>query len=84
MTALARLYLDNIPNIQASWITQGPKIGQLSLLTGCNDIGSLMMEEKVVSAAGATFRLQLDQLRRLISNLGFRPVQRDCFYNLLP
>jgi len=84
MTALARLYLDNIPNIQASWVTQGPKIGQLSLLTGCNDIGSLMMEEKVVSAAGATFRLQLDQLRRLISNLGLRPVKRDCYYNLLP
>ena len=84
MTALARLFLDNIPNIQASWVTQGPKIGQLSLLTGCNDIGSLMMEENVVSAAGATFRLQLDQLRCLISNLGLRPVQRDCFYNLLP
>ncbi len=83
MTALARLYLDNIPNIQASWVTQGPKIGQLSLLTGCNDIGSLMMEEKVVSAAGVTFRLQLDHIRRLISDLGFRPIQRDCYYNLL-
>jgi cyclic dehypoxanthinyl futalosine synthase len=83
MTALARLYLDNISNIQASWVTQGPKIGQLSLLIGCNDIGSLMMEENVVSAAGATFRLQLDQLRRLITNLGLTPVQRDCYYNLL-
>jgi len=84
MTALARLFLDNIPNIQASWVTQGPKIGQLSLLTGCNDLGSLMIEENVVSAAGTTFRLQLDQLRRLISNLGFQPIQRDCYYNLLP
>lgn len=82
MTALARLYLDNIPNIQSSWVTQGPKIGQLSLLAGCNDIGSLMIEENVVSAAGTTFRIRLDQLRRIIANLGFRPVQRDCFYHV--
>lgn len=83
MTALARLYLDNIPNIQSSWVTQGPKIGQLSLLTGCNDIGSLMMEENVVSAAGATFQIKLDQIRQIIRSLGFRPVQRDCYYHLL-
>jgi len=83
MNALARLYLDNIPNLQASWVTQGPKIGQLSLLAGCNDFGSLMMEENVVAAAGTTFQLQLAQLCRLISTLGFKPVQRDCYYNLL-
>jgi cyclic dehypoxanthinyl futalosine synthase len=81
MTALARIYLDNIPNIQASWVTQGPKIGQLSLLMGCNDMGSLMMEENVVAAAGTTFQLQLDQLRSLIRQAGFQPHQRDCYYN---
>ncbi|MCK4629073.1 MAG: dehypoxanthine futalosine cyclase [Sedimentisphaerales bacterium] len=83
MTALARIYLDNIPNIQASWVTQGPKIAQLSLLAGCNDIGSLMMEENVVSAAGTTFRMQLAELRQLIQTAGFQPVQRDYYYNLL-
>ena len=83
MTALARIYLDNFDNIQASWVTQGPKIAQLSLLAGCNDIGSLMMEENVVSAAGTTFRMQLKELRRLIQTAGFQPVQRDCYYNLL-
>jgi cyclic dehypoxanthinyl futalosine synthase len=82
-TALARLYLDNIPNHQASWVTQGPKIGQLSLITGCNDMGSLMMEENVVAAAGTTFQLQLQQLRRLILDVGFDPVQRDCYYHWL-
>ncbi|KPK75999.1 MAG: hypothetical protein AMJ79_08805 [Phycisphaerae bacterium SM23_30] len=81
MTALARIYLDNIPNHQASWVTQGPKIGQLSLLAGCNDFGSLMMEENVVAAAGAAYQLQLDQLRRLIRSVGFEPVQRDCYYH---
>ncbi len=83
MTALARIYLDNIPNIQASWVTQGPKIAQLSLLAGCNDIGSLMMEENVVSAAGTTFRMQLEELRQLIQTAGFQPVQRDYYYNPL-
>ncbi|MBN1764420.1 MAG: dehypoxanthine futalosine cyclase [Sedimentisphaerales bacterium] len=83
MTALARIYLDNIPNIQASWVTQGPKIGQLSLLFGCNDIGSLMMEENVVSAAGTSFQLELQDLKSLIQTAGFLPVQRDYYYNLL-
>ena len=81
MTALARLYLDNIPNIQASWVTQGPDIGQLSLRAGCNDAGSLMMEENVVAAAGTSFTLQLDDLRGMIRKAGFIPVQRDCYYN---
>ncbi len=80
MTALARLYLDNIPNIQASWVTQGAKIGQLSLFFGCNDLGSLMMEENVVSAAGTTYAMQLEQLRELIRGAGFEPMQRDYFY----
>ena len=80
MSALARIFLDNIANIQASWVTQGPEVGQVSLLTGCNDMGSLMMEENVVAAAGTTFKLELDQLRSLISKAGFTPVQRDFFY----
>jgi len=81
MTALARVYLDNVPNIQASWVTQGPQIAQLSLLAGCNDVGSLMMEENVVAAAGATFQLQLAALVELIRTAGFTPRQRDFFYH---
>jgi len=80
MTAMSRLYLDNIANIQASWVTQGPAIGQLSLLFGCNDIGSLMMEENVVAAAGTTYKLNLHQLQQLIRQAGFKPVQRDYYY----
>lgn len=83
MTALARIYLDNIENIQASWVTQGPKIGQLSLLMGCNDMGSLMMEENVVAAAGTAFTLKLRQLQDLIRTAGFQPIQRDYYYNQL-
>ena len=83
MTALARIYLDNIPNIQASWVTQGAKIAQLSLFFGCNDLGSLMMEENVVSAAGTGFKLKLEGLRRLIETAGYVPAQRDYYYNLL-
>ena len=82
MMAMSRLYLDNIANIQASWVTQGPAIGQLSLLMGCNDIGSLMMEENVVAAAGTTYKLGLSQLRQLIRQAGFEPVQRDYYYNV--
>lgn len=84
MTALARVYLDNIPNIQASWVTQGPKIGQLSLLAGCNDLGSLMMEENVVAAAGTAYHMQLATLRQVIRTAGFEPVQRDFFYQPMP
>ncbi|MBP7746258.1 MAG: dehypoxanthine futalosine cyclase [Phycisphaerae bacterium] len=80
MLALARLYLDNIPNIQSSWVTMGPKIGQLALFFGANDMGSVMMEENVVSAAGTTFRLSEDEIRRLISDAGWTPQQRDQYY----
>ena len=83
MTALSRIYLDNVPNIQASWVTQGPKIGQLSLQVGCNDLGSLMMEENVVSAAGTTFAMKLDELRELIRTCGYVPVQRNYYYDYL-
>ncbi len=80
MVAVARLYLDNIPNIQSSWVTMGPKIGQLALFFGVNDMGSVMMEENVVSAAGTTFRLTEAEIRRLIADAGWVPQQRDQYY----
>ena len=80
MLAIARLYLDNIPNIQSSWVTMGPKIGQLSLFFGANDMGSVMMEENVVSAAGTTFQLNEAQIRHLITDAGWTPQQRDQYY----
>ncbi len=84
MTALSRLALDNIPNLQSSWVTMGPKIGQLALFFGANDMGSVMMEENVVSAAGTTFRLNEPEIRRLIADAGWRPQKRDFYYRPLP
>jgi cyclic dehypoxanthinyl futalosine synthase len=81
--AVARLYLDNIPNIQSSWVTQGLKIGQLALLFGANDMGSLMLEENVVAEAGTVHYLTLDQIRGAIEELGFVPRQRDVRYDLV-
>lgn len=80
-TAIARLYLDNIPNIQASWVTQGDKIAQLSLTMGVNDLGSLMLEENVVAAAGTHFEYSREHLRRLAAEMGFELRQRDYFYH---
>ncbi|MCK4343505.1 MAG: dehypoxanthine futalosine cyclase [Phycisphaerae bacterium] len=80
LLAVARLYLDNIPNMQSSWVTMGPKIGQLALFFGANDLGSVMMEENVVSAAGTTFRLDEEEIRRLITAAGWTPRQRDQYY----
>lgn len=82
--AISRLYLDNIPNIQSSWVTQGAKIGQLGLLFGANDMGSLMLEENVVSAAGTVHYLSLQQIRDSIVELGYVPRQRNVHYELLP
>jgi cyclic dehypoxanthinyl futalosine synthase len=76
MLALSRLFLDNVRNIQASWVTQGPKIAQLSLFFGANDFGSTMIEENVVAAAGVRFRLSEEEIRRLVQDAGFRPQQR--------
>ena len=76
MLALSRLFLDNVRNIQASWVTQGPKIAQLSLFFGANDFGSTMIEENVVAAAGVNFRLSEQEIRRLVSDAGFQPQQR--------
>jgi cyclic dehypoxanthinyl futalosine synthase len=78
--AIARLYLDNVPNLQASWVTQGDKIAQLSLLMGINDLGSLMLEENVVAAAGTHYEYGKAHLRRLCEELGFTLRQRDFFY----
>ncbi|MHB8957210.1 MAG: cyclic dehypoxanthinyl futalosine synthase [Pirellulaceae bacterium] len=81
--ATARLYLDNFANIQSSWVTQGLKIGQLALLFGANDMGSLMIEENVVAEAGTIHFLTLDQIRSAIRELGFTPRQRNVFYELV-
>ncbi len=81
--AIARLYLDNIPNIQSSWVTQGLKVGQLGLLYGANDMGSLMIEENVVASAGTVHYLTLEQIRDAIREAGYIPRQRNVFYEYL-
>src|ERR1700731_842839 len=81
--ALARIYLDNIENLQSSWVTQGPRIGQIALRFGANDYGSVMMEENVVSSAGTTFRLTHEEMERLISDAGYEPRARNNHYQLV-
>jgi cyclic dehypoxanthinyl futalosine synthase len=81
--AVSRLYLDNVPNIQSSWVTQGPKIGQLALYFGANDMGSLMIEENVVSAAGTVYHQSVKEIRRSISESGYIPRQRNVFYDYI-
>ncbi|HTG44291.1 MAG TPA: cyclic dehypoxanthinyl futalosine synthase [Verrucomicrobiae bacterium] len=81
--ALSRIYLDNIPNIQSSWVTQGLEVGQLALKFGANDLGSIMIEENVVSQAGTTFRMTVADMQRFIADLGYEPHQRDNWYSLL-
>ena len=81
--ALSRIFLDNVDNVQASWVTQGDKIAQAALAFGANDMGSTMIEENVVAAAGVDFMLPKDELVRLIRTAGFIPAQRDCFYTIL-
>lgn len=83
MQAIARLLLDNIHSIGSSWVTMGPKIGELALFYGANDMGSVMMEENVVSAAGTTYCLTEPYLCHLIRDAGFTPAQRDNRYQLL-
>ena len=80
--AVSRLYLDNFPNIQASWVTQGMQIGPLSLFYGANDLGSVMIEENVVAAAGTVYKTNEQELRNAIRTAGFTPRRRDVFYNL--
>ena len=80
--AIARLFLDNIDNVQASWLTPGLKLGQIALRFGGNDLGSILIEENVVSAAGCVNRTNEEELRRVVRDAGFRPVQRDTLYRV--
>jgi cyclic dehypoxanthinyl futalosine synthase len=81
--ALSRIYLDNFENVQSSWVTQGLEIGQVALKFGANDLGSIMIEENVVSQAGTTFRMTVPDMHRLIKELGYEPHQRDNWYRLV-
>ncbi|HUT94602.1 MAG TPA: cyclic dehypoxanthinyl futalosine synthase [Thermoguttaceae bacterium] len=81
--AVSRLFLDNFPNLQASWVTQGLKIGQMALRFGANDMGSLMIEENVVAAAGTSFRTSEAEIRRAIREAGYLPRRRNVFYELV-
>jgi len=81
--AISRLALDNIRHVQGSWVTQGPKIGQLSLFFGADDLGSIMLEENVVAAAGAAWRMTREEMERLITDAGFTPLQRRTLYEPL-
>ncbi|MGA2231873.1 MAG: radical SAM protein [Tepidisphaeraceae bacterium] len=81
--AIARLFFDNIASLQSSWVTMGPKVGQLALFFGANDMGSVMMEENVVSAAGTSYRLSEREICRLVRDAGWIPCQRDQYYNVL-
>jgi len=81
--ALARIVLDNIPNIQASWVTQGAKMAQVALFFGANDLGGTMLEENVVAAAGCSFRMSREEMIDLIRGAGFRAAQRTTTYHIL-
>lgn len=83
MQALSRIFLDNIENLQSSWVTQGPRIGQVALKYGANDFGSVMMEENVVSSAGTTFRLNKETIENLIKVAGYEPRRRNNWYQLV-
>ena len=83
LLAVARLYLDNVPNIQSSWVTQGAYIGQMALRWGANDLGSTMMEENVVSSAGASFKMAKEELVELIRDIGETPAIRNTAYETL-
>ena len=83
MLAWSRIVLDNVANIQASWVTQGPKVAQISLFFGANDFGSTMIEENVVAAAGVTFRLSESEIRSLVKGAGFMPQQRTMDYSFV-
>lgn len=83
LLAVSRLFLDNFKNIQSSWVTQGSYIGQLALLFGANDLGSTMMEENVVKAAGAAYRMNQDEMINLIKDVGEKPAKRNTNYDIL-
>jgi len=82
--ALCRIILNHcLPNLQVSWLTPGKKVGQLGLKFGANDLGSIMLEENVVASTGLRYMMELEEMRRLIREMGFEPHQRDTFYNLV-
>lgn len=81
--ALSRIILDNVPNIQASWVTQGAKLAQVALFFGANDLGGTMLEENVVAAAGCSFRMSQDEMIALIRDAGYLPAQRTTTYAVL-
>jgi cyclic dehypoxanthinyl futalosine synthase len=81
--ALSRIVLDNVPNIQASWVTQGDKVAQVALRFGANDFGSTMLEENVVAAAGVRFRMDMERICEVIWDAGFVPAQRNTTYRVL-
>ena len=81
--AISRIVLDNVPNLQSSWVTMGMKVGQTALRFGCNDFGSLMIEENVVSAANTTHRTSIDEMERLIRDAGFTPARRRQDYSII-
>ncbi len=83
VVALARIVLDNVPNIQASWVTQGSGLAQVALLFGANDLGGTMLEENVVAAAGCSFRMEREEMTTLIRAAGFRPARRTTYYDIL-
>jgi cyclic dehypoxanthinyl futalosine synthase len=83
LLAIARLYLDNVTNIQSSWVTQGSHIGQIALKFGANDLGSTMLEENVVSSAGTTNQMSQEEMVRLIADIDENPAKRDTAYNIL-
>ena len=81
--ALSRIVLDNVPNIQASWVTQGAKMAQVALFFGANDLGGTMLEENVVAAAGCSFRMSRDEMVTLVKSAGFVPAQRNTTYTII-
>jgi cyclic dehypoxanthinyl futalosine synthase len=83
LLAVSRLFLDNFPHLQASWVTQGAKIAQIALTFGADDLGSTMIEENVVAAAGVSYRLPREELVRLAQDMGYEARQRDTFYRLV-
>jgi 2-iminoacetate synthase ThiH len=82
--AISRLFLDNFPHLQASWLTPGLKLGQLALFYGCDDMGGTILEERVVHDAGSTNAATRAQLEQIVIGAGFRPVIRDTYWNLRP
>lgn len=83
MVAISRIYMDNVKNIQASWVTQGSKVAQLALCFGANDMGSTMIEENVVAAAGISYKMDKKEIISLIESLGYQAKQRDFYYNVI-